>query len=189
MQINDLVYVERVLQGEVNAFAPLVNRHKDLVYSICFRVLQQTEEAEEAAQDSFMNAYRSLEKFRGGSAFSTWLYRIAYNTAISRTRRKKFEWTVSDERIFENLEEEEEYIPDAVRKEAQEILLKNAVKHLSEPEQLLIDLFYLKSQSIEDISEITGLGISNVKVKLHRIRKQLMMMLKDDIFVVGDERG
>jgi RNA polymerase sigma-70 factor (ECF subfamily) len=174
MEQRDQVYVDRVLQGEVNAFSPLVHKHKDLVFSICLRVLQNREEAEEAAQDTFLKAYRALDKYRGSAAFSTWLYRIAYNNAISRTRKKKWEWVGEDgemvERMAEEAPEEEGF---EMQTEAREALLKGEIEKLDEASRLLIELFYVREQSTEAISEITGLSVSNVKVRLHRIRKKL----------------
>lgn len=188
-QDSDQEFVDRVLQGEVNAFAPLVHRHQDLVFGICLRILSAREEAEEAAQDAFLNAYRSLDKFRGQASFSTWLYRIAYNTAVSRTRRKRLEWTGLDDDTLERIGDilPDEDIGDELNIEREAQLLK-AVKELPEQDQLLLELFYTRSLGMESIAEITGLSISNVKVKIHRIRKKLLLQLQEGTEKPVEER-
>lgn len=188
-QASDQEFVDRVLQGEVNAFTMLLERHKDLVFSICLRVLGNREEAEEAAQDCFLNAYRSLEKFRGHAAFSTWLYRIAYNTSVSRTRKKKFEWPGLDGDLLERMEDE---MPDELSEtewqEEREASLRDTIKLLPERDQLLIELYYTRTLGMEEIGEITGLSVSNVKVRMHRIRKQLLNLLQGQLATAEEER-
>ena len=84
-----LYYIDQVLGGNINAFTYIVDRHKDKAYNLAFRICCNHEEAEEIAQDSFLKAYRALGSFKRKSSFSTWLYRIVYNTAISYVRVKK----------------------------------------------------------------------------------------------------
>ncbi|HRY97833.1 MAG TPA: sigma-70 family RNA polymerase sigma factor [Bacteroidales bacterium] len=179
-QDHDQVYVDRVLQGEVNAFTLLVERHQDLVFGICLRLLNHREEAEEVAQDVFLNVYRSLEKFRGQAAFSTWIYRIAYNAAVSSLRRRKPEWTGMDDDTMERIADEwTDDLTDTSDVPDREEWLKAAVDTLPEADRLLLDLFYTRSLGMEQIGEILGLSLSNVKVRMHRIRKKLWTLLQD----------
>lgn len=180
MQQKDLYYIDKVLNGNTEAFAVLVNRHKDMVFTIVNRILKSREDAEEIAQDVFLKAFQSLQKFKREAKFSTWLYRIAYNTAISKTRKKKIEVSAIDESIVENytfdeiIEELDEFSLDVKRK-----YFENALKKIPEEDGLLLSMFYLEEQSIEQISEISGLSVSNVKVKLHRIRKKLYQTIDE----------
>ncbi len=171
---KDLFYIDKVLSGETAAFAELVNRHKDMVFTITNRVLKSREDAEEIAQDVFLKVFQSLEKFKRESKFSTWVYRIAFNTAVSKVRKKKIEVLAIDENLIEN------YTFDEIIDDTGELSLDDkkkyyeiALKKISEEDNLLMTMFYLEEQSIDDISEITGLSVSNVKVKLHRTRKKL----------------
>jgi len=171
---EDSYYIERVLNGDVSSYAALVTKHKNLVFSIVLKILNNREDAEEVAQDVFLKAYQSLKKFEQKSKFSTWLYRIAYNSAISRTRKKKFEFVGLDTQIIDN------YSTDEVSSNIHQLedndqrqMLEKAMAGLSDDENLLITLFYKSDNSIEDISAITGLSVSNVKVRLFRIRKKL----------------
>ncbi|MCX6244578.1 MAG: sigma-70 family RNA polymerase sigma factor [Bacteroidetes bacterium] len=171
---DDSEIIERVLNGDVSAYAALVQKHKNLVFSIVLKVVNNREDAEEIAQDTFLKAYQSLKTFERKSKFSTWLYRIAYNSAISKTRKKRLEMVAIEESVITN------YSPDEVSRNMDEleendrqVILEKALQRLPEEDNLLITLFYKGENSVDNISEITGLSVSNVKVRLHRIRKKL----------------
>ena len=91
MKDDILYYIDQVLEGNMNAYSFIVDRHKNKVYNLAFRICCNHEEAEEIAQDAFLKAYRALGSFKRKSSFSTWLYRIVYNTAVSYVRIKKKE--------------------------------------------------------------------------------------------------
>lgn len=178
---DDIYHVQQILAGKTASFAYLVDRHKDMAFTIAVKIVRNREDAEEITQDSFVKAYQSLRSFKGESKFSTWLYRIVYNAAISHTRRQKHEFTAIDENLIGNMTEDEivENL-DQLDREEQSMLVASAVDHLPPDESALVSLFYMQETSVEDISRITGLSVSNVKVKLHRIRKKLydVMQLK-----------
>ena len=180
MQQKDLYYIDKVLSGDTDSFTMLVNRHKGMVFTIVNRILKSREDAEEIAQDVFLKAFQSLQKFKREAKFSTWLYRIAYNTAISKTRKKRIEVSAIEDSVIENytfdeiIEELDEFSLDDKRK-----YFENALKKIPEEDALLLTMFYLEENSIEEISEISGLSVSNIKVKLHRIRKKLYQIIED----------
>jgi len=145
-----------------------------MAFTIAFKIVRNREDAEEIAQDAFVKAYQSLRSFKGESKFSTWLYRIVYNAAISHTRRHRFEFTVLDEAMTGNITEDEIFGSlDVMDPEERSQLVTAAVDKLLPEESALVSLFYMEDNSIEDISQITGLSVSNVKVRLHRIRRKL----------------
>ena len=168
---DDLHYIRLVTNGDTNAFVHIVRRYQKMVFTIICKIVTDTVEAEDITQDVFIKVFQSLDKFREESEFSTWLYRIAYNTAISEVRKIKKEFTsfddktinISDEDISDNIDN----ISTKERLEYLDIVLKM----LNPDDALLITLFYLNNHSIEEISKIANLSQSNVKVKLHRIRK------------------
>jgi RNA polymerase sigma-70 factor (ECF subfamily) len=171
---DDIFYIEKVLGGDVSAYQFLVLKHKNLVFSIIFRILNNREDAEEIAQDVFLKAYQSMNTFKKEAKFSTWLYRIAYNAAISKTRKKRPEFVGMEETMMENYTTDEihqgtSHLDDHDR----QAILERALKKLPDDDNLLINLFYRNENSVEDISYITGMTESNVKVRLHRIRKKL----------------
>ena len=88
---SDSYYIEKVLNNDVAAFSKLIDKHKEMVFTVAVRILRNREDAEEIAQDTFIKAYKSLKTFKRESKFSTWLYRIAYNAAISKTRKKRLQ--------------------------------------------------------------------------------------------------
>ena len=171
---DDNETIGRVLSGDVSAYASLVAKHKNLVFSIILKIVNSREDAEEISQDVFLKAYQSLKTFERKSKFSTWLYRIAYNAAITKTRKKRIEMVAIEETVITN------YTTDEIGRNMNELdendrvlILNKALQRLPEEDNLLITLFYKNENSIEDISDITGLSVSNVKVRLHRIRKKL----------------
>ncbi len=171
---EDNHYIDRVLNGDVGAYAMLVAKHKNLVFSIALKILNNREDAEEVAQDCFIKVYHALRTFERKSKFSTWLYRIAYNASVSKTRKKRFEEVPLDNYVIQN------YTGDDVQggvaelePEMQKAMIERAMAKLTEHDQLLVNLFYRSDNSIDEISQITGMSNSNVKVRLHRIRKKL----------------
>ncbi len=177
---GDNFYIEKIFNGETSAFAHLVNKHKDMAFTIAVRILKNREDAEEIAQDAFLKAFNSLEKFKQKSKFSTWLFSIVYNAAISRTRKKQLEMLPVDDHIIENFTFDDITVGmNEVDEEEQKKFINKAIAELPETENILITLYYKEEQSIDQISEIVGLSSSNVKVKLHRIRKKLLNKYND----------
>ncbi len=171
---DDNETIGRVLSGDVAAYASLVAKHKNLVFSIVVKIVNNREDAEEISQDVFLKAYQSLNTFEKKSKFSTWLYRIAYNAAISKTRKKKVEMVAIEETVITNYSTDEiGRNMNELEENDRQLILEKALQRLPEEDNLLIILFYKNENSIEDISDITGLSDSNVKVRLHRIRKKL----------------
>lgn len=178
MKQPDDYYITKVLEGDTASFSYLVDRYQDMVYGLAFKMLRNEEDAEEMAQDSFVKAYRSLSSYRMQSKFSTWLYRITYNGCISLLRKRKLEIRSMDEQQLTNRDEVRinEQLAE-MDKALVEKLLQEAMEKLPELEQVLITLYYYEDQKVEEISNITGLTESNVKVKIHRARKKMYDLL------------
>jgi len=185
-QKNDSWYVERVLKGDTQYFSYFVDKYKDIVYSIAFKVLRNREDAEEMAQESFIKAFKSLHTFKGEAKFSTWLYRITYNNCISEVRKKKIKFVSADD--VQISDEPEELNLDGIPAENRAKYVKAALEKLPEDEYTLILLYYFDDKSVEEIGEITKMTESNVKVKLFRSRKKLYTilndMLKEEIYTI-----
>ncbi len=171
---GDLQWIQAVLKGEAQAFGHLVDQYKDFVYTLAFSLLKQREEAEETAQDTFMKAFRYLSGFRQDAKFSTWLYRIAYNECITRLRKRKTALPVADGWDEQHLAEETDPCEMPWHElEERYRQLHGAIGELSEADRVLVMLYYFEKLPVEEVSAITGLGISNVKTKLFRTRKKL----------------
>jgi len=172
---SDQRIIQRVRQGEMQAYALLVDRYKDRVFSLALGIVRSREVAEELAQDVFVKAYNALHKFREEASFATWIYRIAYNTAISETRKRKITFVALDDNHSVLLGVNE---TDNSLKEDEVLRLKNAISALNHDEQTIIQLYYLEEKSVEEVSLCLSLSQANVKVKLFRLRAKLKKMLE-----------
>lgn len=171
---SDLELIERIRMGDTQSFAPLVERHKDLVFTIVLRITRNREDAEEVAQDVFLKAFGKLGSFKGDSKFSTWLYRIAFNVAVSFTRKKSMLTVpISDNEREIGVEEPGASQLLGLDHREQQRLIEMTLEQLDELESVIITLYYTEDCSVEEISGITGLSPSNVKVRLHRTRKKM----------------
>ncbi len=171
---SDIYYIEKVLAGDMNAFSVLVDKYKALVYTIALKILRNNEEAEETAQDAFIKAYQSLSKFKRESKFSTWLYRIVYNAAISKTRKKVLQKVDLSNEIIDNYTTDEIKSNLIILEEGdKKKLIQKIMSSLSPEENALITLYYYDENTTEEIAEIMGLSLSNVKVRLFRVRNKM----------------
>jgi len=187
MEINsDQIYIDRILLGDTNAFAYLINKYKNMAYTLAIKIVKNAEDAEEVAQDSFLKAFQKLDSFKGESKFSTWLYAIVYRNAISKIRKKSISTTNIDTFVIENHSTDLEFPQlEAIKNGEQKLYVAKAVDNLPEMDALLITLFYLNENSVEEIEKITNLTKTNIKVKLFRARKKLFnelsLLLKDEL--------
>lgn len=175
---DDIHYIDQVISGQTEAFAVLVDRHKDMVFTLALNISRNREDAEEIAQDAFMKAYGKLASFRRDSRFSTWLYRIVYNEAVTRMRKRKLQTVALEDEIMENTSDGE--VEDEIHQmdeTEQKAVIAWILDSLPVTDRVLVTLFYLESQTIGEISQVTGMGESNVKVRLHRTRKKLFASL------------
>lgn len=173
--LSDSEIISRVLQGEQNAYAELVNRYQGYVFTLTLRLVKSREDAEEVAQDVFIKAYRSLADFRGESKFSTWLYTITSTTAITFLRKKKLDiHSLDDEKVFEAANNRNSgFSANLVEQKSKIEMVNQAISLLSPDDAEIITLFYKAEQNLEEISKILGLESNTVKVRLHRARTRL----------------
>lgn len=179
-ELDDTYYINKVLDGHTEYFARLVDRYSHRMYVLIVKIVRNREEAEEVTQDVFLKTFRTLHRFKGECRFSTWLYRIAYTTAISATRKKRNEFMYLEDLAIDNVADSQ--VDEAFGRDDSAPLLEKLEKGLallSPDERGLISLFYTENHSVEEIAAVTGLSESNVKVKLHRIRKKLYLIIND----------
>ncbi len=182
MTTNDQVYINKVLDGDTNAFTVLVDRYKDLVFTLALRMVKNREEAEEVSQDTFIKVYNSLNRFKGDSKFSTWIYRVAYNTCLDRLKKnKRQEYTVAIDEYTEHQVKTLENALDALEEQEKQLAIKKCLEMLPSEDSFILTLYYFEELSLDEISKITGLKPNNVKVKLFRSRKKLATILKQHL--------
>jgi RNA polymerase sigma-70 factor (ECF subfamily) len=177
---SDLELVRRAQQGDSDAFASLFHTHKARVYSVCLRLTGNTAEAEDLTQDAFMQVFRKLSMFRGDSAFSTWLHRIAVNTVLMRFRKKALPQVSLDE----------PYNQDArfVRREygsrdarlagsVDRIALTRAIGELPEGYRTIFLLHEVEGYEHQEIAELLGCSVGNSKSQLHKAKLRIRELL------------
>lgn len=176
---DDHFYINQILDGNASAFAILVERYKNLVFTLCLQMLKNREEAEEAAQDTFVKLYRSLHRFKGESKFSTYIYKIAYNTCLDRIKKNKKH--LNDVPIDEFTEHQVKTIDNALTAltEAEyQKAIKECIGLLPETDGFLLTLYYFEDLSLEEIAAVVNQNANAIKVKLFRSRKKLMTIFK-----------
>jgi len=178
----DDLYLKLVLEGNTSEFSYFVEKYKGMAFSIAFRIVDNREDAEEVVQDSFLKAFKSLDKFRKDSKFSTWFYRIVVNNSLSRIRSKKPESISTDvEDIADIVIESVESAYRSLTLSEQKKFIHNALEELCAEDRLLLTLYYLNENSIDEIKEITGIVQENIKMKLHRARNKMYSVLNKNL--------
>ena len=156
---TDMEIVRRVQAGDAEAFGELVNRYSGRIYALALAMVRDAQRAEDVTQEAFIRAYEHLDGFRGASAFGTWLYRIAYNRAAGECRR----------RAYDRIDAESCAV----------VRMRRALERLRPDERVLVALFYEEERSLAEIAQIMNLTLSNVKVRLHRLRGRLRHYMEE----------
>ncbi len=173
----DTEIVSRARSGSRTAFEELVRRYQGKSMRLALGMLNNREDAEEAVQDAFVRAYRSLNAFREDARFSTWLYRILVNVCRSRRRRKQNTVDVSavedryDRRLLRN--DGEEFSGGTIAPKMMSEYVEDALNSLSTRYRSVISLFYMEEFTVSEIAHILMISESSVKVRLYRGRMQL----------------
>ena len=179
----DEVLMSRAQAGDVRAFAELVQRYKDPMYNLAYRMLRDRQEAEDIAQETFLHVFRALNRFQTGERFSPWVYRIATNLCLDKLRRNKGMSISLDAPMGP---ESDVYLqvadpgdgPDAAL-ELSELRddVQRAVDALPERYRTIVILRHLHDRSYEEIAEIVDLPLGTVKTRLFRAREILRRWL------------
>lgn len=171
--------INKIIGGDTQAFAVLVDRYKDLVFTLAIRMLKNREEAEEVSQDTFIKVYKSLSNFKGESKLSTWVYKVAYNAcldSIKKNNRRQSE--VAIDSYTENQIRSLDNALSALEEKEQQQTIQDCLQQLSSKDSFLLTLFYFEELSLEEISKIVDMEPNTVKVNIHRARKRLASILK-----------
>jgi RNA polymerase sigma-70 factor, ECF subfamily len=150
---SDFDLVRRAQEGDADAFATLFHNHKARIYSVCLRMTSNTAEAEDLTQDAFLQVFRKLSTFRGDSALSTWLYRIAVNTVLMHFRKK----------VLRQISLDEPYNQDA--------------KQVRREYGSCDDLHEVEGYEHQEIAELLGCSIGNSKSQLHKAKLRIRELL------------
>lgn len=186
---EDLVIVEKVQAGDVDAFDELVSKYRERIYAVVYNLTSNREDASDLTQDAFIKAFQSIGRFKGKSSFFTWLYRIALNTTLTHLRKNKLRRFFSFEKMndedhsagfIEQLTTDSDSDKKALMNELQE-KLNDAFQKLSVKHRTVITLYEIDGLSHKEIADIVGTSVGTVRSRLHYAKQFLQAELKDYI--------
>ena len=173
--LDDQRIVEQVLGGQKELFRLLVQRHQSAVFSMGMSFFRNEEDSSDFVQEVFLKSFLNLPNFRGKSRFSTWLYRIAYNTALNNIKRRREYHSLAEDSDIPDLDTPEKRLLQQSAKEA----VKEALLDLPERFRICVDMFFFYDRSYQEIELITGYPINTIKSHVHRAKKILQEKLED----------
>jgi RNA polymerase sigma-70 factor, ECF subfamily len=177
---SDLDLVKRAQEGDADAFASLFHAHKAKVYSVCLRMTNNTAEAEDLTQDAFLQVFRKLATFRGDSALSTWLYRIAVNTVLMHFRKKALRQVSLDEPYSQDakvVRREYGSRDDRLTGCVDRIALARAIKELPDGYRTIFLLHEVEGYEHQEIAELLDCSVGNSKSQLHKAKLRIRELL------------
>jgi RNA polymerase sigma-70 factor (ECF subfamily) len=172
-ELTDKEIIESVSKGNHSDFEILVDRYKNKAFSLLCSMLKDKMDAEEVLQDAFIKAYYGLKNFKYESKFSTWFYRIVYNSALSRLAVKKRKIEKEMISADEDLNIADEFNTGYAEGKNLSEFIKGLVDKLPKNYASVLSMFYLEGMTCEEIGEVTNRSVSNVKVLLYRSRSAL----------------
>ena len=180
---DDQRLITECLQGRTAAFGELVRRYQDRLYNTVYRLVGGAEDAQDVVQDAFLNAYQSLDSFKGDSLFFTWLYRIAFNTAINLRRKQRVALSIDAGREgrggAEPLDTSEFSQPGhALERGEQERRIQEALNRLSPEHRAVLILKDMEGQKYETMAEVLQVPVGTIRSRLHRARIELRELLQ-----------
>ncbi|NOX38863.1 MAG: sigma-70 family RNA polymerase sigma factor [Calditrichaeota bacterium] len=186
---EDHQLVHRARSGDQKAFEELLNKYRNLVYHVMYRMVQNPQEAEDLTQEAFMKAFHAIHTFNEEFAFSTWLMKIATNNCIDFLRKKKLKTYSIDKPVQYKDEEIQIDVPDTdpsperrLLEDERKQLLQTAIDSLPTLYRTVILLRHQEEKSYEEIAEILNIPIGTVKARLFRAREMLNKKIKDILY-------
>jgi RNA polymerase sigma-70 factor (ECF subfamily) len=179
--MDDKSLIRQTLRGDEKAFEKLYESYKDKVFRLSLRILWDREDAMDATQETFVKAYNALGKFRGKASFSTWLYRITYNTAIDvlRKRSRRPETAVESEEDRDARFSGGFQSPDRrIEKVEASVIIESALAKLPEPQRMVVLLHDIEGLKYREIAKVMDCSIGTVMSRLHYARKKLKSILE-----------
>lgn len=177
--MNEQALIKQAQQGNVKAFEALMAQHASFVYNLALRTLNNTQEAEDIAQEAFVRVWRALPKFRADAKFSTWLYRIVINLCYNRLPKLKRDLNdMEPDDTLEQFSDDSQRVESSVLGSELKQEMHKAIDKLPEQYKLLITLRHLQGMSYAEIVTVTGLPLGTVKTGIFRARRELRTALE-----------
>jgi len=179
--VTEQDWLKRARAGDEEAFARLVETYQTAIYNLCYRMLGEPNEAEDAAQEAFLRAYSQLTTYDPTRSFKTWLFSIASHYCIDRLRRRRVTWVGIDDEPLQThpaLREPNPGPEQVVQQRERDAIIQTALAELAPRDRTAIVMRYWYGFSYEEIAEVTGTTTGAVKSRLHRARVALGERLK-----------
>ena len=163
--------------GDATAFSKILELNQDYIYTLTYSILKNREEAQEVTQDTFIKAYKNLAKYNEEAKLRSWLYKIAYRTALDKIRQRKKSIGLNE--VGFSQEYTQSLYEDNLERKELSGQLEKAISYLNPKEAAILKLFYLEEKNIKELVLITSYSESNIKVILFRARKNLATVIKE----------
>ena len=185
MSADDHHLIAACLAGDAAAFGGLVRRYQERLFNTVIRLVDNPEDANDVVQEAFLNAYQSLDGFKGDSLFFTWLYRIAVNTAISLRRKQRAAISIDANRngsqVIDPHDPSEQNRPGyAIEQAEQRRRVQHALNRLSPEHRMVLVMKDMEGQKYETMAEILQVPIGTIRSRLHRARLELRQLLEQE---------
>lgn len=186
LAIEDQIFIERLTQGDEDAFRQLVNDHKNKVYNTCLGFLRNPHDAEDVAQEVFIQVFDSIDEFREEASLSTWIYKIAVTKSLEliryRKRQKRSGFFKALGNLFNETEDkvdDSDYMHPGIQLENKERakILMNEIEQLPERQRVAFTLQKMEGLSYQEVAEVMDLSVPAVESLLHRARQNLKKQL------------
>ena len=182
MDLDDHRLIADCLEGRTAAYGELVRRYQDRLYNTIYRLLDNAEDAQDVLQEAFLNAYLSLDRFKGEAQFFTWLYRIAFNAAISYRRKRRSSLAVKSgralEAVSEPLDPSDSCRPEhGLERADEERRIQDALNRLSPDHRIVLILKDVEDQKYAQMAAILGVPVGTIRSRLHRARMEMRAIL------------
>lgn len=180
MREKEKQLIEKVLKGDTSSFSYFVSTYQDMALTVAYRICKNRQDAEDIVQESFVRAFHNLHTFRFTSKFSTWFYRIVYNTTVSQLQTSFFstEFTEYEQVGGQNLYSDMDAVATMESAERSAVI-NNILDRMPSEESLVLTLFYLEENSVKELAQMLSLTEANVKVRLHRGRKRFAELVSE----------
>ena len=179
-EVSNSELVKKSQLGDKSAFEELVKRHQDLVFSLSFKLTGNRELANDVAQESFIRAWKAIEKFRGDSTFGTWIYRITVNTAWTLRKKAKKHYSLNIEDTQEPVVIDEKKDPELVAINSDlSVVLRKALNQIPLEQRIIVELKNIEGRSHKEIADYLDISVTAAKVRLHRAQQKLRNILEE----------
>jgi len=178
--VSNAELVKKSQLGDKGAFEELVKRHQELVFSLAYKLTGNRELANDVAQEAFIRAWKAIQKFRGDSTFSTWIYRITVNTAWTLRKKAKKHYSLNIEDTQEPVVIDEKKDPEFLAMNSDlSSVLKKALDQIPIEQRIIVELKNIEGRSHKEIAEYLDISVTAAKVRLHRAHQKLRNILEE----------